>query len=52
MPDDAAAYGARLYRVLHELDERGYDWIAIEPPPDTPDWAGIRDRLQRAASST
>jgi L-threonylcarbamoyladenylate synthase len=52
MPDDAAAYGARLYRVLHELDEHGFDWIAIEPPPDTPDWAGIRDRLRRASSSS
>jgi L-threonylcarbamoyladenylate synthase len=49
MPGDAAAYAERLYRVLHELDQQGYDWISIELPPDTPEWAGIRDRLTRAA---
>ncbi len=50
MPRDAASYAERLYRVLHELDEQGYDWISIELPPDTPEWAGIRDRLIRAAN--
>jgi L-threonylcarbamoyladenylate synthase len=49
MPHDAAAYGEQLYRVLHDLDQKGYDWIAIELPPDTSEWAGIRDRLMRAA---
>jgi L-threonylcarbamoyladenylate synthase len=47
MPIDAAE---RLYRVLHDLDQQGYDWIAIELPPDTPEWAGVRDRLIRAAN--
>jgi L-threonylcarbamoyladenylate synthase len=51
MPRDAAAYAESLYRVLHDLDTQGYDWIAIEPPPDTPEWAGIRDRLYRAAAA-
>lgn len=49
MPGDAAAYAEKLYRILHELDRQGYDWIAIEPPPDAPQWAGVRDRLMRAA---
>jgi L-threonylcarbamoyladenylate synthase len=49
MPRDAAAYAERLYGELHELDQRGYDWIAIELPPDTPEWAGVRDRILRAA---
>jgi L-threonylcarbamoyladenylate synthase len=49
MPRDAAAYAEQLYRVLHDLDRQGYDWISIELPPDTPEWAGIRDRLTRAA---
>lgn len=49
MPHDPAAYAERLYRVLHDLDQQGYDWISIEPPPDTQAWAGIKDRLQRAA---
>ena len=43
-------YAAALYHRLHELDEQGLDWIAVEPPPDTPDWAGVLDRLRRAAS--
>jgi len=49
MPHDAAAYAERIYGLLHELDEQGYDWIAIELPPDTPEWAGVRDRIIRAA---
>ncbi|MGA2715884.1 MAG: L-threonylcarbamoyladenylate synthase [Bryobacteraceae bacterium] len=49
MPRDAAGYAERLYRVLHDLDRQGLDWISIELPPDTPEWAGIRDRLTRAA---
>ncbi len=50
MPRDPAGYAEGLYRVLHELDQEGYDWISIEMPPDTPEWAGIRDRLSRAVS--
>jgi L-threonylcarbamoyladenylate synthase len=50
LPADAAAYAARLYAALHELDARGFDWIAVEPPPETPEWAAIADRLRRAAS--
>lgn len=50
MPCDAAGYAERLYRILHELDQQGLDWIAVELPPDTPEWAGIRDRLIRAAN--
>jgi L-threonylcarbamoyladenylate synthase len=49
MPREAAAYAERLYETLHELDGKGYDWIAIELPPDTPEWAGVRDRIIRAA---
>jgi len=49
MPADAAAYAAALYAALHRLDEQGLDWIAVERPPETPEWAGVRDRLTRAA---
>lgn len=49
MPSDAVSYAERLYRTLHDLDREHYDWIAIEMPPDTPEWAGVRDRLLRAA---
>ncbi|MGH9591499.1 MAG: L-threonylcarbamoyladenylate synthase [Bryobacteraceae bacterium] len=49
MPVNPAEYAARLYSVLHELDSENWPWIAVETPPDTPEWAAIRDRLQRAA---
>ena len=49
MPSAAAAYAAILYETLHRLDERGFDWIAVEQPPDWPEWAGVRDRLLRAS---
>lgn len=50
MPDDAQEYASRLYDTLHALDRDGLDWIAVEVPPDRPAWAGIRDRLRRAAA--
>jgi L-threonylcarbamoyladenylate synthase len=50
MPPAPGAYAERLYSILHDLDRQGLDWIAIEMPPDTPVWAGIRDRLHRAAT--
>ncbi len=43
------AFAAALYQKLHELDAQGLDWIAVETPPDTPEWAGVLDRLRRAA---
>jgi L-threonylcarbamoyladenylate synthase len=49
MPLDAAPYAAELYKVLHQLDAENWPWIAVEMPPDAPDWSAIRDRLQRAA---
>jgi len=49
MPDQPQAYAAQLYRRLHDFDREGFDWIAVEFPPDTPEWAAIRDRLTRAA---
>jgi L-threonylcarbamoyladenylate synthase len=51
MPREAAAYASRIYDVLHSLDERGLEWIAVERPPAGAEWDGIRDRLQRAATS-
>jgi L-threonylcarbamoyladenylate synthase len=50
MPDDPAGYASRLYAALHELDDAGCDVILIDQPPDTPAWAGVRDRLRRAAT--
>ena len=50
MPRDPAAYAHRLYAALRELDGARCEMILIEAPPDTPEWAGVRDRLVRATS--
>jgi L-threonylcarbamoyladenylate synthase len=52
MPTDPREFAAVLYDRLHRADAEHYDWIAIPLPPDTPEWAGVRDRLRRAAQST
>jgi L-threonylcarbamoyladenylate synthase len=49
MPADPLGYAAALYGTLHRLDAEAYDWIAVERPPDTAEWAGVLDRLRRAA---
>ena len=51
MPDDAAATAQQLFAVLRGFDEDGVKLIWIETPPATPEWEGVRDRLQRAAAS-
>jgi len=35
---------------LRDFDARGVQTIWIETPPHTPDWEGVRDRLNRAAA--
>jgi L-threonylcarbamoyladenylate synthase len=50
MPNDPAAYAARLYGALHELDREDWPSITVEPPPDALEWAAVVDRLRRAAS--
>ena len=50
MPTSAADYAAKLYSTLHEVDGEGWDWIAVEEPPEGEEWAGIADRLKRATT--
>ena len=50
MPRDPAAYAQKLYAALRELDDAGCEAILVEAPPEGPEWAAIRDRLQRACS--
>ncbi len=50
MPADPRDYAAALYEKLHEADAEGWDWIAVETPPQDAAWAAIRDRLERAAT--
>lgn len=51
MPDSATAAGHELFATLRELDRAGPSEIWVEEPPDTPEWEGVRDRLQRAAAA-
>lgn len=48
MPRCREKFAASLYAEMHKADAEELDWIAIEAPPETPEWAGIRDRLLRA----
>ncbi len=50
MSADPKRYAAALYATLHELDGQLFDWIAVECVPELEAWAGIRDRLTRAAA--
>lgn len=50
MSTNPREYATRLYAVLHDLDDAGYDWIAVEVPEETPDWEGVLDRLRRAST--
>jgi L-threonylcarbamoyladenylate synthase len=49
MPTDPGAYASRLYAALHDLDDAGCDVILADAVPEAAEWAGVRDRLSRAA---
>jgi L-threonylcarbamoyladenylate synthase len=51
LPEDPVAYARDLYGSLDRLDQQGPALILVQRPPATPEWAGIRDRLERAARS-
>ncbi len=48
MPREPKAYAQKLYAALRELDGARREMILIEAPPEAPEWAGVRDRLERA----
>ena len=50
MPASPSDYASALYEMLHRLDAQGLQWIAVERPPDAPEWAGVLDRLLRAGA--
>ena len=49
LADQPARYAHDFYRVLRELDAKGYSQIYVQPLPETSDWLAVRDRLGRAA---
>jgi L-threonylcarbamoyladenylate synthase len=51
LPANPAHAAPFLYDALFRLDESGVDLILVERPPDTPEWAAVRDRLTRAAAT-
>jgi L-threonylcarbamoyladenylate synthase len=50
LPHGAAMAAAVLYMNLRMLDDAGYTTIVASLPPDTEEYAAVRDRLTRAAS--
>ena len=50
IPHDPEAFARALYAELHRCDQPGVRLIVVETPPETAEWAAIRDRLQRAAA--
>jgi L-threonylcarbamoyladenylate synthase len=48
MPREPQAYARRLYAALRELDSAGCERILVEAPPESAEWAAVRDRLKRA----
>ena len=50
LPEDPAGYATAIYGVLHDLDGQGFPAIAVERVPGTEQWAGLADRLRRAAA--
>lgn len=47
MPRDPVTYAQSLYATLHAMDDAHCELVLIELPPETPEWAGIIDRLRR-----
>jgi L-threonylcarbamoyladenylate synthase len=50
IPHDPEAYARALYAELHHCDQVGATLILVEEVPSGDEWAGIRDRLQRASA--
>ena len=50
MPANPAQAAHELFAVLRQLDACGVRQLWVETPPEGPEWDGVRDRLQRAAT--
>ena len=52
LPATSAGVAHALYTALHEFDAMGLDLILAERPPPEDTWAGITDRLGKAAAGS
>ncbi|MEN9589879.1 MAG: putative translation factor, partial [Pseudomonadota bacterium] len=43
-------YSRVLYATLRALDQQGYSQLLWQRPPTGLEWAGVQDRLGRAAA--
>ena len=50
-PAEPADYAHGLYANLRTLDAAGCEVMLVEQVPNAPEWAAVRDRLTRAATS-
>lgn len=50
-PEAPEEYARHLYALLRRMDRAGCALIVVESPPGLPEWAAVRDRLARAAST-
>jgi L-threonylcarbamoyladenylate synthase len=50
LPNDPVAYSRVLYATLRALDQQGYSRLLWQQPPAGVEWAGVQDRLSRAAA--
>lgn len=50
MPHNALAAAQQLFSDLRDLDALGVP-LTVEAPPESADWEGVRDRLERAAAA-
>jgi len=49
LPEDPAGFARCLYAALHALEDSGVKRIVVVAVPDAPEWAAVRDRLERAS---
>ena len=49
MPRDPYKYGQILYSTLRLMDDRHFEKIIIELPPEKSDWYAIHDRIKKAS---
>lgn len=50
MSNDPTTAAQNLYADLHSIDDMNLKLVWVETPPDTEEWAAVRDRLEKAAA--